>query len=163
MLRHFLFAVVAAAALASVSTPGRAAEVPMSGDRVASAEVWNTFEGWLRAYAAGDLPQVMAIFDRDIVFEFQGSQDESFDDLRRDYESDFKTRAPGTTWRPRVEEVHAQGDMAFVRSVWELHVAGQGEGAPEKIAQRNRSLDVFCKRDGRWRILRSINYPEKVR
>lgn len=162
MPRHLLFAIVAAAAMGSAGAPSRAADVPMSGDVAASAEVWSTFESWLRAYAAGDMPHVMAIFDSDVVFEFQGSKDESFDDLRRDYESDFKTRTPGTAWRPRVEEIHAQGDMAFVRSVWELHVPGQGEGAPDRVAQRNRSLDVFTRHDGRWRIIRSINYPEKA-
>ena len=163
MSRHFLLAWVAAAALGSASAPAGASDVPMNGDPVASAEVWRTFEDWLQAYAAGDMQHVMTIFDREVVFEFQGSKDESFDDLRRDYEVDFETRARGTTWQPRVEEVRAQGDMAFVRSVWELHVAARGEGAPETIAQRNRSLDVFCRRDGRWRIIRSINYPEQAR
>jgi uncharacterized protein (TIGR02246 family) len=163
MSRHLLLAWIAAAALGSASAPAGASDVPMSGDLVASAEVWRTFESWLQAYATGDMQHVMTIFDREVVFEFQGSKDESFDDLRRDYDIDFKTRARGTTWKPRVEEVRAQGDMAFVRSVWELHVAGQGDGAPETIAQRNRSLDVFCKHDGQWRIIRSINYPEKAR
>jgi len=163
MSRHLLLAWLTATALGSASVPAGASDVPMSGDLVASAEVWRTFESWLQAYATGDIQRVMTIFDRDVVFEFQGSKDESFDDLRRDYDNDFRTRAPGTAWKPRVEEVRAQGDMAFVRSVWELHVAGQGDGAPDGIAQRNRSLDVFCRKDGRWQITRSINYPEKTR
>jgi uncharacterized protein (TIGR02246 family) len=163
MSRQLLLAWMVAAALGSASVPARASEVPMSGDLAASAEVWRTFESWLQAYATGDLQQVMTIFDRAVVFEFQGSKDESFDELRRDYEIDFRTRAPGTAWKPRVEEVRAQGDMAFVRSVWELHVVGQGAGAPGTITQRNRSLDVFCRQDGRWRIIRSINYPEQAR
>ncbi len=162
MSRSFLFAIMATAALGSTSASPPAAAVPMGGDMAASSEVWRTFEGWLQAYAAGDLTHVMAIFDNDVVFEFQGSKDESFEDLRRDYENDFKTRTPGTTWKPRVEEVRAQGNMAFVRSVWELHVPGQGASAPGRIAQRNRSIDVFCKQDGHWRIIRSINYPEKA-
>jgi hypothetical protein len=65
---------------------------------------------------------------------------------------DLKARAPGTRWVPHVEEVHAEGSMAFVRSTWELEVAGQ-------VKQRNRSLDVLHRRDGRWLIFRSINFP----
>jgi len=141
----------------------RADDVPLNGDKAAAAEVLRTFQAWTRAYAAGDMAGVMAIFDPDVLFEFQGGKDERLDDLRRDYETDFKTRAPGTTWQPRLEEVRAQGELAFVRSTWELHVAGQGEGAADTVKHRNRSVDILGRQDGRWRILRSFNYPEKLR
>ena len=131
-----------------------AADVPMTGDAAAGAQVWNTFEHWLKAYDAGDLPGILAIFAPDVIFEFQGGPDAGLADLRRDYEADLKSRAPGTRWVPRVEEVHAEASMAIVRSVWELHVG-------ERVTQRNRSMDVFVRQGDGWRILRSINYPEK--
>jgi ketosteroid isomerase-like protein len=149
-----LFAIAAAVVALHSSMPAaRAADVPLTGDTTAAAEVWTTFDHWLAAYASGDLPGVMAIFAPDVVFEFQGSPDESFADLQRDYIADLKSRAPGTRWVPRVEEVHAEGSMAIVRSVWELHVG-------ERVTQRNRSMDVFHRQGSDWRILRSINYPE---
>jgi ketosteroid isomerase-like protein len=146
-------AALLACALHAFTATAHAADVPMTGDAVEAAQVWDTFEHWLRAYEAGDLERIMAIFDPAVIFEFQGSPDADAAALRRDYEADLKARAPGTRWVPRVEEVHAEGSMAFVRSVWELDVAG-------KVRQRNRSLDVFHRHDGRWAILRSINYPE---
>lgn len=152
--RRLVTAALSAALLASFA-PARAVEAPLTGDTVQAAQVWDTFERWLAAYEAGDLDGIMAIFEPDVIFEFQGGPDASADMLRRDYVADLKSRAPGTRWVPRVEEVHADGDMAFVRSVWELRVG-------DKVAQRNRSMDVFQRRDGRWRILRSINYPEKA-
>ena len=149
--------VAIAAAVLALNAPlaARAADVPMTGDAAAGAQVWNTFEHWLKAYDAGDLPGILAIFAPDVIFEFQGGPDASLADLRRDYEADLKSRAPGTRWVPRVEEVHAEGSMAIVRSVWELHVG-------QRVTQRNRSMDVFVRQGDDWRILRSINYPEKA-
>jgi ketosteroid isomerase-like protein len=145
---------IAAAVVALHSAPAaRAADVPLTGDTAAAAQVWDTFDHWLKAYETGDLPGIMAIFAPDVVFEFQGSPDESFADLQRDYVADLKSRAPGTRWVPHVEEVHAEGSMAIVRSVWELLVG-------ERVTQRNRSMDVFHRQGADWRILRSINYPE---
>jgi ketosteroid isomerase-like protein len=150
---RLLVAGLLALALQVPSVPARAGEVPMTGDTAAAAQVWEVFGHWLHAYEVGDLEGIMAIFGPDVIFEFQGSPDGSLASLRKDYEDDLKTRAPGTRWVPRVEEVHAEGSMAIVRSVWELEVAG-------KVKARNRSLDVFHRHDGRWVILRSINYPE---
>jgi len=153
-MRKRLLAALTAALLAPLA-PARAADAPLTGDTAAAARVWDTFEHWLKAYESGDLPGIVAIFEPDVIFEFQGSPDATADMLRGDYEADLKSRAPGTRWVPRVEEVHAEGSLAFVRAVWELHVGDQ-------VTQRNRSMDVFQRRDGRWRILRSINYPEKA-
>ena len=150
--RRLAAAIIVSALLASAPS-ARAGDAPLTGDTASAAQVWDTFERWLRAYEAGDLARIMAIFDPDVVFEFQGAPDAGAGALRRGYEADLKSRAPGTRWVPRVEEVHAEGTMAFVRSVWELHVGA-------KVTQRNRSLDVFHRADGRWRILRSINFPE---
>ena len=153
MFRRLLASAALATALQASAPSARAGDAPLTGDTVAASQVWDTFEHWLRAYESGDLAQIMAIFDPGVVFEFQGSPDANADVLRRGYEADLKSRAPGTRWVPRVEEVHAEGTMAFVRSVWELHVGA-------KVTQRNRSLDVFHYGDGHWRILRSINFPE---
>ena len=148
---------IAATVVALQASPAAfaAADVPLTGDTGTAAQVWDTFDHWLHAYEQGDLPGIMAIFAPDVVFEFQGSPDESFADLQRDYTADLKSRAPGTRWVPRVEEVHAEGSMAIVRSVWELHVG-------DRVTQRNRSMDVFHRQGADWRILRSINYPEKA-
>ncbi len=45
--------------------------------------------------------------------------------------------------------------MAIVRSVWELHVG-------DRVTQRNPGVDVFHRQGADWRILRSINDPEKA-
>lgn len=156
MRTRLLAAATLSAALLAPLAPARAADAPLTGDTAAAAQVWATFERWMKAYEAGDLEGIMAIFDRDVIFEFQGGPDANADMLRRDYADDLKSRAAGTRWVPRVEEVHADGNTAFVRAMWELHVG-------DKVTQRNRSMDVFQRRDGHWNILRSMNYSAKVR
>jgi ketosteroid isomerase-like protein len=156
MHRRFSVATALFLALQALCTPSPAADAPLTGDTAEAAQVWATFEHWMKAYEAGDLDGIMAIFDPAVIFEFQGGPDATADMLRRDYAADLKSRMSGTRWVPQVEEVHAEGSTAFVRSMWELHVG-------DKVTQRNRSMDVFQRRDGHWSILRSMNYPAKGR
>jgi uncharacterized protein (TIGR02246 family) len=134
--------------------------VKLAGDKAKAAEVWKAFERWLGAYQQGDLKGVMAIFDRDVLFSYQGAADQGLGELEAGYVADFQRRQPGSAWAPKVEEVYADGRLAFVRAVWERRVPGAGGRA--ETAARNRSLDVFRRSDdGAWRIFRSFNYPEK--
>jgi ketosteroid isomerase-like protein len=150
---------VAIIASAISSTAILASEPRLEGDPARAADVWNTFQSWVQAYQTGDIAGIMAIFDRGVVFSFQGSKDQSFVDLQRGYEVDLKERTPGTTWVPLVEQVYADGNLAFVRAAWELRVTHAGR--PSELKARNQSLDVLRNVAGHWLIIRSINYPEK--
>lgn len=141
-------------------SPASAADVRLGGDVTAAGAVWSTFQRWLRAYDQADLDQTMAIFDPGVVFIFQGSRDQSYADLRKGYEQDFRPRADGTTWVPLVDEVYAEGSLAFVRATWELRVA-VASGAASRVKERNRSLDILRLSGGQWHIIRSFNFPEK--
>jgi uncharacterized protein (TIGR02246 family) len=134
--------------------------VPLAGDVSKAREVWKAFETWLTAYSNGDLEGVMAIFDEDVRFSYQGTKDQGYAELKASYVRDFKDRKPGASWVPIVEEVYSDGRIAIVRAVWKLEVK-TSDGKTETKG-RNRSMDVFrLADDGRWRILRSTNYPEK--
>jgi ketosteroid isomerase-like protein len=134
-------------------------EVRFTGDAGKAKAVWRTFEHWLAAYSKGDLASVMAIFDRDVRFSYQGVKDQGYADLERSYIRDFRARKPGSEWVPDVEEVFADGRVAFVRAVWELRV--DGVGGRKEVKGRNRSMDLLRSGpDGKWRIFRSMNYPE---
>jgi ketosteroid isomerase-like protein len=136
------------------------ASINLAGDTSKAKAVWTTFENWLAAYAKGDSKLVMAIFDKDITFSFQGFKDQRYSDMEASYVDDFKNRKPGSEWVPIVEEVYADNRMAIVRAVWELKVKASDGTIGTKA--RNRSMDVLrLSDDGEWRIFRSINYPEK--
>ena len=151
-------AIVASALLITVNV-AYGSEPRSEGDPKKAAEVASTFQSWLRAYESGDLAGIMAIFDHAVVFSFQGSKDQSYVELQRGYQVDLKARTPGTIWTPLVEQTYADGNLAFVRAVWELRVADRA-GRVE-VKARNQSLDVLRNVAGHWKIVRSINYPDK--
>ncbi len=146
--------------LSCASALHAAEPVNLAGDKARAAEVWTTFERWLVAYAKGDLATVMAIFDPQVRFTFQGVDDQGLKELQAGYVDDFKGRGTGTVWAPKVEEVYADGNMAIVRATWEQRVT-----LPDRnvvIRERNRSMDVLRRTsDGKWVIFRSMNYPER--
>lgn len=157
-MRRFLMALLLV--MCGAARAAQADDVRMSGDVQKSRSVWAAYDAWLAAYAHGDLEPVMAMFDSACVVSYQGVKDQGFAELRAGYVQDFQTRTPGTTWAASVEEVYAGADLAFVRGVWELHPATTGGKAVPAI--RNRSVDVLrLGADGRWRIFRSLTYPEK--
>lgn len=136
-----------------------AADVRLEGNAAAAADIWSSFQRWIAAYDRADLDQSMSIFDPGVVFIYQGSRNQTYEDLRKGYEQDFRSRLPGTRWVPIVDEVYAEGTLGFVRATWELRVAPGG--GPSQVKERNRSLDILRLSQGQWRIIRSINFPEK--
>jgi uncharacterized protein (TIGR02246 family) len=149
----------ALAILLGLSAAPSEGAIRFTGDEAKAKAVWKAFEDWLAAYSKADLASVMAIFDRDVRFSYQGVKDQGYADLERSYTTDFRTRKPGSVWVPDVEEVFADGRVAFVRAVWELRSAGAGGG--KEVKGRNRSMDLLRSgQDGKWRIFRSMNYPE---
>jgi ketosteroid isomerase-like protein len=151
-LRTLALAILIIAAPAAIAAP------PLHGDAAAAGQVWSTFERWLAAYEQGDLESTMRIFDPEVVFAFQGGPDQSYADLRKGYVADFAARAPGTVWTPQIEEIHAEGKLAFVRSRWELRVTSGGNTV---VKERNRSIDIFHLSADGWKIIRSLNYPDR--
>jgi ketosteroid isomerase-like protein len=151
-LRTLALAILVIAAPAAIASP------PLNGDARAAGEVSSTFERWLTAYEQGDLEATMRIFDPEVIFAFQGGPDQSYADLRKGYVADFAARAPGTVWAPRIEEIYAEGKLAFVRSRWELRVTSGGNTV---VKERNRSVDVFRHSADGWKIIRSLNYPDR--
>lgn len=101
----------------------------------------------------------MAIFGRDVIFSFQGARDQNFADFQKGYEADFASRAPSTVWIPVIDEVYADGSLPFVRSVWELRVKTVNGNV--EVNERNRSIDVLRNSADGWKIIRSLNYPER--
>jgi ketosteroid isomerase-like protein len=122
--------------------------------------LWKEFEAWLVAYERGDLDEVMALFDRDVVYSIQGLPDAGYDDLRRVYSRSFRKNEarPGTKWVAVPEEVYAEGKLATVRGRWELHTP-DGKGGV-KVTERNRGMDLFKRTRSGWKLIRSVNYPE---
>jgi uncharacterized protein (TIGR02246 family) len=119
----------------------------------AETEVRAEFARWTAAYRAHDLAGTMAIFDPGVRFAFQGGPDSGYAELRRGYEQEFRGGSTAV-WVGAIDEVIASGDVAAEFSTWQL-VDPTG-----RVLEHNRGMDLF-RRDahGRWRIIRSLNYP----
>jgi ketosteroid isomerase-like protein len=116
-----------------------------------------TFDAWVHAYDTRDLAGTMAIFDPEIVFQFQGSPDQNFAALERSYRDDFAHNDATRRWVPSFEGVLVSGDLADMFSTWRLEVTANGQ---TRVAAVNRGVDVFKRGpDCKWRIVHSLNYP----
>jgi ketosteroid isomerase-like protein len=148
--------------LSACCPPSHAADIAkpkLTGDTRLAAQVWNEFGAWLAAYEAHDLDKVMAFFDKDVQFTFQGVRDANYESLKAAYANDFRIEKPGTRWVAVPEEVFADGRMAIVRSWWELRVPDGNGGT--LVKERNRGMDVLRKSRNGWKVIRSINYSDK--
>jgi hypothetical protein len=47
-------------------------------------------------------------------FHSRAFPDQHYKDLENSYAQDFRSRAPGTKWVPNLQEIYADGGLAFV-------------------------------------------------
>lgn len=121
------------------------------------ASLHATFDAWVAAYDARDLQGTMAIFDPSVVFQFQGTPDQSYADLESGYRTDFAHADPTQKWVPTFESVIVSGNLADMFSTWRLEINKDGAA---QVVQTNHGVDVFRRgADCRWRIVHSLNYP----
>ena len=141
--------------LASLSSTAAAAHCPPAN----GAQIRGEFTRWMKAYDSHDLAGTMAIFDRRVRFEFQGSPEQNWKALEQGYTRSF-ARAGHATWVPAWDQVLVSGQLATAFSTWRAVVTEPG-GKPEVRAE-NRGVDVLQRgADCHWRIVHSLNFPLK--
>jgi uncharacterized protein (TIGR02246 family) len=130
--------------------------IPASGSCPTSSadDIRAVYAHWLAADDAHDLDGTMAIFDKNVVFQFQGAPDVGWDALKTSYQADFASKSDGK-WAPAFDRIEVSGDLAAAFATWTLTVSG-------KTAQQNMSMDLFRRNPAcEWHIVRSMNYPKK--
>jgi uncharacterized protein (TIGR02246 family) len=109
---------------------------------------------WLRASAAGELDQVLALMSDDVVFLTPGQKPfgkEAFASAARASHGKVRIDAESA-----VQEVQVAGDLAFCRTRLSVAVA-PAEGGETKRLTRH-TLSVLRKQpDGRWLLVRDAN------
>jgi len=142
------------AALATLfSSASNAADTAM---RMADASA--AFNQWIAAYQARDAEKLMAIFDKSLVYSAQAEEDQNYAELKASYVSFFSTKPAPVRWKAIPKEIHAQGGLAIVISIWEQR--SRDAKPTDEPTSRLRSIDVFKKTPAGWKIVRTINYPE---
>lgn len=117
-------------------------------------DIRSTYSRWLAADDARDIDGTMAIFDKDVIFQFQGAPDVGWKELKASYLTDFATPSDGK-WAPTFGQIDVSGDLAAAFAIWTYAKSG-------KVTQQNVSVDLF-RRDTAcsWHIVHSLNYPKK--
>src|SRR5262245_21314025 len=109
---------------------------------------------WLRASAAGDLDQVLALMSDDVVFLTPGQEPfgkEAFAAASRASQDKVRIDA-----QSEVQEVHVAGDLAFCRTRLRVTVAPTQGGEAKHLA--GHTLSVLRRQpDGRWVLARDAN------
>jgi uncharacterized protein (TIGR02246 family) len=122
----------------------------MQADEQAIRELVQT---WLRASAAGDLDQVLALMSDDVVFLTPGQEPfgkQAFATASR--ASAGKIRAEGSA---DMQEVQVAGDLAYCRVRLTITLRTPEGAEVKRLA--GYSLCVLRKQDGRWVIARDAN------
>jgi ketosteroid isomerase-like protein len=135
--------------LSFIAATARAACPAASGN-----DIHQAYTAWLAADEAKDVDKVMSIFDKKVVFQFQGAPDADWNALRASYVAQYASHQDGK-WSPHFDSIEASGDMAAAFATWSLMKDG-------KVVQTNISVDLFRRNDAcEWHIVHSLNYPKK--
>ena len=126
---------------------------------VIDAEIMALYARFSNGFATRDINMLMSTFDRSVILSYQGSPDMNYDEIKAGFEDDFKVDPPGTRWVGAPEECRIEGNMAVAIGHWENHVTAKGSVRTE-VRMRIRSVDILHRKDGKWKIVRTLNYPE---
>ena len=146
-----LAGILAMSALFATSATTTAADGAMK-----LADATAVFNQWIAAYQTRNIDKLMAVFDKSLIYSSQGEGDQTFSELKASYLSYFASRSSPTRWKATAKEIHAQAGLAVVVSIWEE----SEKATPSEIVSRLRSIDVFKRTPGGWKIVRTINYSE---
>jgi ketosteroid isomerase-like protein len=163
-MRWTLLAMLSALSVCATSStlggknPADETSKSMSRPVVIDAEIQAMYSRFSSAFAARDINSLMSVFDRTVILSYQDSPDMNYAELKAGFENDFRVDPPGTRWEGVAEECRVEGNMAVVIGHWENQVTKKDS---VEVRQRIRSVDILRRKDGKWKIVRTINYPEQ--
>ena len=108
-------------------------------------------------FNAGDASQVCALFAPDLISDFRGQPEDSYNSLCANMQMALKDPAKTYRYDLEIKEILVSGDLAVVRLVWTLKVHPQN-GGPDATT-REPGMDIFRRQpDGTWKISRYMAY-----
>jgi len=138
------------------ATPA-AKSTPARGNLKLAPEFEKLYADFSAGFAARDIKVLMSVFDKNVVLSYQDAADSGYEEIKAGFEHDFRNDPPGTGWRGYPEESHQDGNLAVVVAHWEYQATINGV---TETKLRIRSVDVLKRTNGKWKIVRTINYPE---
>jgi ketosteroid isomerase-like protein len=132
---------------------------PAAAEDDAQAAIRRALLQWTADFNARRADKVCNLFEPGLIYDFQGSPEQSFDDicprLKRALGDDTRS---WTYAQPDIKEILVFGDVAVVRLTWTSTVAG---GAGGEVKSVEPDMDIFRRQpDGSWKIMRYMAYSQ---
>jgi ketosteroid isomerase-like protein len=108
---------------------------------------------FVEAYNAGDLPRVLGYYSDDLIKLRDGAATETKAEAARRIEQGFRDFQGHLVVSN--EEIVTSGDLAYTRGSFRLTLTPRGGGA-DRVFER-RFLEIWRKRHGEWRVLRTMD------
>jgi uncharacterized protein (TIGR02246 family) len=113
-------------------------------------------EKWKLDFNAGDASQVCSLFAPDLISNFRGEPEDTYNSLCANMQMALSDKAKTYHYELEIKEILVSGDLAVVRLVWTLKV--RPKNGPEET-KREPGMDIFRHQpDGSWKISRYMAY-----
>ena len=114
-------------------------------------------EKWKLDFNAGDGSQVCALFAPDLISDFRGQPEDTYNSLCANLQMALSDPNKGYHYDLEIKEILVSGDLAVVRLVWTLKLRSKS-GGTEQVT-REPGMDIFRRQaDGSWKISRYMAY-----
>ena len=136
-----------------------ATHAPAANDDAASVrnQIRVALEKWKLDFNAGDASQVCVLFAPDLISDFRGQPEDSYNSLCANMQMALNDPAKTYRYDLEIKEILVSGDLAVVRLVWILKVHPKAGGPDETT--REPGMDIFRRQpDGTWKISRYMAY-----
>jgi len=115
-------------------------------------------EKWKLDFNAGDASQVCTLFAPDLISNFRGQPEDTYNSLCANLQSALTDPAKTYHYDLEIKEILVSGDLAVVRLVWTLKVHPKDAASSEAVT-REPGMDIFHRQpDGTWKIQRYMAY-----
>jgi ketosteroid isomerase-like protein len=137
-----------------------AAFAPAADDDTAAVQnqIRIALEKFKLDFNAGDASQVCALFAPDLISNFRGQPEDTYNSLCANMQAALTDPAKTYHYDLEIKEILVSGDLAVVRLVWTLKVH-QKDPAASEVTTREPGMDIFRRQpDGTWKISRYMAY-----
>jgi steroid delta-isomerase len=128
----------------------------VADDDAAQAEIRATLARWTADFNARNAGKVCDIFETDVIADIRTEPEQNYEIVCDRLKRSLTDPARSYSYSSDIKEILVFGDVAVVRLVWTLTIAGGAEGEVKSI---ETGMDLFRRQaDGGWKIMRWMAY-----
>jgi ketosteroid isomerase-like protein len=133
------------------------APVAAQSDTPEQAAIRGALTQWMADFNAGRADKVCALFAPDLIAQYRGQLDRSYEALCDLLKRSLGERNKSYRYALAIKEIVVAGDLAVVRLTWTLAV--RGKDPPSETVADEPGIDIFRRQaDGSWKISRFLAY-----